>query len=203
MQSCVDVNYGRWGIFGERGNRKCGEWQRRFWLKAMFTPPMLSATILYRRLQQNLPFSLPRLLNWNLFHQKVARQLRLQARQPRNRGSIPGRTRDFFFSPKRTDRLWGPPSLVINGIQRFFPLGQSYRAVKLTTHLHPQPRLRTVEVITVRSAQPVNMLLVSGNFSGSSRKQEHLYNDSWRIKDHLDVTCYFISLLMCSTCFGH
>ena len=27
--------------------------------------------------------------------------------------------------------------------------------------------------------------------------------DSWRIKDQLDVTCYFISLLMCSTCFGY
>jgi len=27
--------------------------------------------------------------------------------------------------------------------------------------------------------------------------------DSWRIKDQLYVTCYFISLLMCSTCFGH
>ena len=25
----------------------------------------------------------------------------------------------------------------------------------------------------------------------------------WRIKDQLDVTSYFISLLMCSTCFGH
>ena len=23
------------------------------------------------------------------------------------------------------------------------------------------------------------------------------------MKDQLDVTCYFISLLMCSTCFGH
>ena len=27
--------------------------------------------------------------------------------------------------------------------------------------------------------------------------------NSWRMKDQLDVTCYFISLLMCSTCFGH
>jgi hypothetical protein len=27
--------------------------------------------------------------------------------------------------------------------------------------------------------------------------------ESWRMKDQLDVTCYFISLLMCSTCFGH
>ena len=28
-------------------------------------------------------------------------------------------------------------------------------------------------------------------------------SDSWRMKDQLDVPCYFISLLMCSTCFGH
>ena len=27
--------------------------------------------------------------------------------------------------------------------------------------------------------------------------------DSWRIKEQLDVTCYFISRLMCSICFGH
>ena len=27
--------------------------------------------------------------------------------------------------------------------------------------------------------------------------------NSWRMKDQLDVTCYFISLLRCSTCFGH
>ena len=29
------------------------------------------------------------------------------------------------------------------------------------------------------------------------------FSFSWRIKDQLDVTCNFISLLMCSTCFGH
>jgi len=27
--------------------------------------------------------------------------------------------------------------------------------------------------------------------------------DSWRVKDQLHVTCCFISLLMCSTCFRH
>jgi len=27
--------------------------------------------------------------------------------------------------------------------------------------------------------------------------------NSWRMKDQLDVTCYFISRLICSTCFGH
>ena len=29
------------------------------------------------------------------------------------------------------------------------------------------------------------------------------HRNSWRTKDQLDVTCYFISLLMCSTYFGH
>ena len=27
--------------------------------------------------------------------------------------------------------------------------------------------------------------------------------NSWRLREQLDVTCYFISLLMCSTCFRH
>jgi len=30
-----------------------------------------------------------------------------------------------------------------------------------------------------------------------------IYQKGWRIKAQLDVICYFISLLMCSTCFGH
>ena len=84
----------------------------------------------------------------------------------------------LHFSRNRTDRLWGSPSLVFNGFQGFFPLGQCYRTVKLTTHLNPQPRSRIVEVIPVRSSQPVDMLLVSGNLSGSSEEQEHFYNDS-------------------------
>jgi len=40
-----------------------------------------------------------------------------------------------------------------------------------------------------------NFLRVSSQHLNSSH--------SWRMKDQLDVTCYFISLLMCSTCFGH
>ena len=46
-----------------------------------------------------------------------------------------------------------------------------------------------------------------------NRKEMHLdesnvywtvhHCNSWRMKDQLDVTCYFIPLLMCSTCFGH
>jgi hypothetical protein len=32
-----------------------------------------------------------------------------------DRGSIPGRSWEFFFSPPCPDRLWGPPSLLANG----------------------------------------------------------------------------------------
>ena len=35
------------------------------------------------------------------------------------------------------------------------------------------------------------------------RDDQNTHFNSWRMKDQLDVTCYFISLLMCSTYFGH
>jgi hypothetical protein len=34
-----------------------------------------------------------------------------------DRGSIPGRDREFFSSPPRPDRLWGPPGLLSNGYE--------------------------------------------------------------------------------------
>jgi hypothetical protein len=38
-------------------------------------------------------------------------------------GSSLGRGREFFSSPLRPDRLWGPPSLRFNGCQGLFPWG--------------------------------------------------------------------------------
>jgi hypothetical protein len=39
------------------------------------------------------------------------------------RGSSPGRGSEFFSSPPRPDRLWGPPILLSNGYKGFFFLG--------------------------------------------------------------------------------
>jgi hypothetical protein len=44
----------------------------------------------------------------------------LRARCPRNRDSIPGRGKKFFFSPQRQDRLWGSLSLLSNENRRIF-----------------------------------------------------------------------------------
>ena len=45
--------------------------------------------------------------------------------------------------------------------------------------------------------------LVDTIFSESNVYWTVHHCNSWRMKDQLDVTCYIISLLMCSTCFGH
>jgi hypothetical protein len=57
-------------------------------------------------------------------------------------GLSPGRFWEFFSSPPRPDRLWGPPSLLFNGYQGLFQWRQSGRSVKLTTHLHLVPGSR-------------------------------------------------------------
>jgi hypothetical protein len=45
----------------------------------------------------------------------VGLETRLRAGRPRSHGEIPGRGKRFFSPPQRTDRLWGPPSLLIMG----------------------------------------------------------------------------------------
>jgi hypothetical protein len=48
----------------------------------------------------------------------------------------------IFSSPRLPDRSWGPPNLLPNGHRGLFPLGESGRGVKLTTHFQLVPRSR-------------------------------------------------------------
>jgi hypothetical protein len=61
------------------------------------------------------------------------------------RGSIHSKKIIFLFSTAFY-RLWGPPSLLSNRYQDLFPMGQSGRGMKLTTHHHLLQRSRMVEV---------------------------------------------------------
>jgi hypothetical protein len=48
----------------------------------------------------------------------------------------------FFSSLRRSDRFWGPPSLLSNGYQGLFPRGESGRGVKLFIHFQLVSRSR-------------------------------------------------------------
>jgi hypothetical protein len=77
--------------------------------------------------------------------------------RPDDRCSIPGRARKrFFYSPPRSDRLWGPSNLLSNGYRQLFPV------VKQSVPIHlgrlvagvPQPAEHHAKLqVTRRAAQ--------------------------------------------------
>ena len=88
----------------------------------------------------------------------------------------------FFNSPKRPDRLWGPPSLLFNGYRGSFPKGGggcSGWGLNFTTHLHIFPRFRMTGAIPLLPYMP--------SWHGQEQLYLELY-DNWLIGDYYTQT---------------
>jgi hypothetical protein len=67
----------------------------------------------------------------------------LQTKRQKSQGLFPGRSKRFFSTAKHPERLWGPPSIQLNGYWGLFPpVRKSGLGVFVTTQLHLAPRLR-------------------------------------------------------------
>ena len=77
-----------------------------------------------------------------------------------------------------------------------------------TTHRSEQNSYCFQNLVHITRSARSGLIQVTQNtytkYSGRSNVYWTVHHcNSWRIRGQLDVTCYFISLLMCSTCFGH
>ena len=114
---------------------------------------------------------------------------------------------DLFVSPKCPEWLWASPSLLTSTAVRQpgidvdhspsssarFRMTGNILLFTLHAFMPSMARLR-LEVLRQRTPQYSDI---------SSHLLTYLTFSGRRIKYQLDVTCYFISRLMCSTCFGH
>ena len=62
-------------------------------------------------------------------------------------GLIPDKSKEYFCFSGRPVRMWGLPTLFLNGFQMSFPRGLSSRGMKLIAHLHLVPSLRMSGIV--------------------------------------------------------
>jgi hypothetical protein len=112
--------------------------------------------------------------------------------RPRNRGSIPSRSKKFFYCRKLSDRLWGPNNFLFNGYWELFPRGGG--VVKRTGREadHSPPSSAEVEnEWSYTSTAPYLFLASKGTWechiycTGFSEKCENSHND---VSDWISVT---------------
>jgi len=138
-------------------------------------------------------------------------------------GSNPGKGKRIFPFPKFTDAL-EPYQPTIQWVPGSFPVGEAagvwsspftsvqYRCLewvelRFYSKISPWPGQRKLHLFYLFRYNMKAVALLTEFLCEEAKIIRNLCLlescKSLRIKDQLDVTCYFISFLMCSTCFGH
>jgi hypothetical protein len=124
---------------------------------------------------------------------------RLLAGRPRSLGSIADRIKEFSYSPWRPDRLWGPPSLLFNGIV-VISLGVKQRGLATQLSLVPRIRLHGMGLSAIWS---IEFLLTFPNFwmeMRSNRGNSYLLELQCLSGNKLKVVAGWPSCNLAGTC---
>jgi len=95
-------------------------------------------------------------------------------------------------------KVWYHPAVLVNRHCSFIIILMIKRTSRYVSIEYRPRHFSWVAFFSFRSSN----IIITGHYRFFTHCFQHMFYN-WRIKNQLDVTCYFIVLLIGSTCFGH
>jgi hypothetical protein len=102
---------------------------------------------------------------WMICNKRKLAETRLWAGQPRNRGSLPGRSKIRFIAPQLSHRIWAPPAsyLIGSGVKSAGAWSSTYRGYPcVELYLYPPiPKRRFTQHLHGATSQKKSFFVVA------------------------------------------